>query len=74
MQPAFDLLTMLEVSKILQCSKAHVSNLAAGKVRGCLPLPAIHMGRRMLVRREALEIWIEKSESATVPQPERKRA
>jgi excisionase family DNA binding protein len=57
-----DLLTMAEVAKLLHCSKGHVCNLAAGKVRGCLPLPAISLGRRMLVRRETLAKWIEKNE------------
>lgn len=74
MMDGFDLLTMREVAEVLHCSKAHVCNLAAGKVRGCVRLPAIHMGRRMLVRREALEHWIVASENATVPQRGRKRA
>jgi excisionase family DNA binding protein len=63
---AFDLLTMAEVAGLLHCSKAHVCNLAAGKVRGCLPLPAVHMGRRVLVRRESLMIWLDKNETAKV--------
>jgi len=41
-------------------------NLAAGKVRGCSPLPVVHMGRRMLVRRESLLRWIEQTESGRV--------
>lgn len=62
----FDLLTMAEVAKLLHCSKAHICNIAAGRVHGCPPLPAVRMGRRLLVRRESLLLWIEKSESATV--------
>jgi excisionase family DNA binding protein len=65
--PDLGLLTMREVADTLHVSKAHVCNLISGKVRGCLPLPAIHMGRRMLVRREALMGWIEAAERATVP-------
>jgi excisionase family DNA binding protein len=64
----FDLLTMAEVATALHCSKAHVCNLVAGRVRDCQPLPAVHMGRRLLVRREALMGWIVASENATVPQ------
>ena len=46
------LLTMADVAELLHCSKAHVCNLVAGKVRGCAPSPALHLGRRMLVRRD----------------------
>ncbi len=52
-----DILTAEEVAHELRCSKAHVYNAIAGKVRGVSPLPAITMGRRKLVRREALERW-----------------
>jgi excisionase family DNA binding protein len=60
----FDLLTMAEVAKLLHCSKAHVCNLAAGRVSGCSQLPAVRLGRRMLVRRESLIAWIEHNEHA----------
>ena len=55
---AFDLLTMAEVAKFLHCSKAHVSQAVAGKIRGCPPIPAVSLGRRKLVRRESLLHWI----------------
>jgi excisionase family DNA binding protein len=61
---AFDLLTVKDAACLLKCSKAHVCNLAAGRVSGCLPLPAIRMGRRMLIRREALDKWLRESETA----------
>jgi excisionase family DNA binding protein len=54
----FDLLTVKQVSSILRCSKAHICNLVAGRVRGCSPLPALHAGRRMLIRRQSLLNWI----------------
>jgi len=69
----FDLLTMWEVAKLLHCSKAHVCNAVAGKVRGCPPIPAVSLGRRKLVRRETLLQWIEQHEVASVPKPERNR-
>jgi len=47
-----------EVALELRCSKAHVYNVIAGKVDGVRALPAILMGRRKLVRREALEHWM----------------
>lgn len=51
------ILTAEEVARELRCSVAHVYHAIAGKIRGVSPLPAIQMGRRKLVRREALERW-----------------
>ena len=56
-------MTVLEVAQSLRCSKAHVHNLIGGRVRGLNPLPAIHLGRRSLVRRESLQRWLESNES-----------
>jgi len=50
-------LTVAEVAAELKCSKAHVHNAINGKVASVSPLPTIHMGRRKLVRRSALERW-----------------
>jgi hypothetical protein len=61
---SFDLLTMREVAAMLHISKAHACNLVAGKVRGCAPIPALHLGRRMLVRRESLLEWVGQNEHA----------
>jgi len=57
MTPRDEVLTVAEVADELRCSKAHVFNAINGKVAGVSPLPAIHMGRRKLVRRSALERW-----------------
>jgi hypothetical protein len=65
---AFDLLTMAEVATLLHCSKAHVCNAVAGRVRGCPPIPAVSLGRRKLVRRESLMRWIDQNEAGSVPQ------
>jgi excisionase family DNA binding protein len=66
-QPALgdlDLLTMTEVAALLHCSKAHVCNVVAGRVHGCAPIPAVHLGRRTLIRRESLIAWIAQNESS----------
>jgi hypothetical protein len=60
----FGLLTLEVVARLLHCSKAHVSNVIAGRVPGCLPLPAVRLGRRKLVRRESLLSWIASNEAA----------
>jgi excisionase family DNA binding protein len=63
---AFDLLTITEVADVLHCSKAHVCNLVAGRVLGCKPMPAVRLGRRMLVRRGSLLTWIEQNDKIAV--------
>jgi excisionase family DNA binding protein len=60
----FDLLTLDDVAEVLHCSKAHVSNVIAGRVPSCAPIPAVRLGRRKLVRRETLASWIEHNELA----------
>ena len=62
----FGLLTLATVAKLLHCSKAHVSNVIAGRVHDCPPIPAVSLGRRKLVRREALAAWIARNEAAAV--------
>lgn len=56
-------LTVSEVADWLRCSKAHVNNLIAGRVCGLHPLPAIRLGRRLVVRTESLVDWLERNES-----------
>lgn len=58
-----DVLTIAEVASVLRCSKAHVHNLIGGRVDGVNPMPAIHLGRRSLVRRESLAKWLELTET-----------
>ncbi len=53
-----EILTLCEVAERLRCSKAHVSKLLSGRVRGVPPLTHIAMGRRKVVRREWLETWL----------------
>jgi excisionase family DNA binding protein len=66
---AFDVLTVKETAALLHCSKAHICNLVAGRVRGCQPMPAVRMGRRTLIRRGSLQRWLEQTESGSVKLP-----
>jgi hypothetical protein len=52
-------LTIVEVARILRCSKAHVCNVLNGRVPGVPKLTHFALGRRKLVRREWLEEWME---------------
>ncbi len=63
MEPQRKLLTLNEVARELRCSKAHASKATEGRVRHASPLPAVRLGRRKLVRREALDAWIRENES-----------
>ena len=52
------LLTVAEAARELRCSKAHVHNIIVGKVPGLPPLPVLRIGRRVLIRHEALRAWM----------------
>ena len=60
----FDLLTIFEVAELLHVSKAHISNIVAGRVPGCAPIPTISLGRRKLFRRTSLLAWVKSNEHA----------
>jgi hypothetical protein len=51
------MLTAAEVALDLRCSSAHVHHLIRGAVTSTPPLPALRMGRRVVVRRSSLEQW-----------------
>jgi len=64
--PAFglpEMLTITEVATFLRCSRVHVQNLVCGSVAGVPPLPFVPLGRRKLVRRGSLMLWLEKVEA-----------
>lgn len=52
------ILTVAEAAHELRCSKAHVHNVIHGKVPGLPPLPVLRIGRRVLIRHEALKAWM----------------
>lgn len=53
-----EILNVAEVAALLRCSKAHVCKTIQGRVKGVTRLPALSMGRRKLVRRASLELWL----------------
>ena len=59
------MLTLGEVAKVLRCSKAQTCNLTNGKVRGVPTLPSVRLGKRKIVRQQALVAWMEDRESET---------
>ena len=63
METRTNILTIKEVAAILRCSRTHVSNMIKGKVPGAEPLEYLAMGRRILIRREWLDSWMEAHKS-----------
>jgi|GEM_PF-1985755 len=57
--------TLNEAARELRCSKAHISNIVNGKVPRLPHLPVIRIGRRVLIRYDALLDWIRQTESAS---------
>ena len=57
-------LNLAEAAALVRCSRAHLSNAVNGKVRGIPRLPTLRIGRRVLFRRESLEVWLQQVESA----------
>jgi len=47
----------------LQVSKAHLSNILRGKVMGVPPLRSVRAGRRILIKREWIDVWLESQPS-----------
>ena len=58
-------LTLLEVAARLRCSKAHVSNLMNGQIKGTPQLRTLRLGRRKLVLRSTFDQWLVEVEQAS---------
>ena len=53
-----DLLTLRDVACRLRISRSHVGRMRNGRLTGLPPLPVVRLGRRVLIRRDALEAWL----------------
>jgi hypothetical protein len=58
------ILCLAEVAQKLRCSKAQVSNLINGKIRGVPRLKTISIGRRRLVLATTLDDWLLRAQGA----------
>jgi excisionase family DNA binding protein len=59
-------LTVSEAAREMRCSKAHLHNIVAGKVPNLPPLPVLRIGRRVLIRYDALKAWLSQLEAREV--------
>ena len=53
-----EVLKLEEAAQVMRCSKTHLQNVIHGRVANVPPLPCVRVGRRLLIRREALDRWL----------------
>jgi len=52
-------MTLRQAARYLQVSKAHLSNVIKGKLPDVRPLRCFRAGRRILIKREWVDEWLE---------------
>lgn len=52
---------MEQAAEYLRISKAHLSNVINGKIRGVPTLSHARIGRRILIKREWADEWLEEA-------------
>ncbi len=57
--PQTSVMTLAQAALYLRVSKAHLSNVINGKVPGVKPVRSFRMGRRLLIRREWINDWLD---------------
>ena len=57
--PETPVMTLSQAASYLRISKAHLSNVINGKVPGVKPVRFFRMGRRVLIKREWIDEWLE---------------
>ncbi|MCZ2154329.1 MAG: helix-turn-helix domain-containing protein [Bryobacterales bacterium] len=55
-------MTLKQAAAYLQISKAHLSNVINGKVPDMQPLRCFRVGRRILIKREWVDEWMESAD------------
>jgi excisionase family DNA binding protein len=61
-------MSLREAASYLHVSKAHLSNVINGKVPGVPPVRFFRLGRRVLIKREWIEAWLESTEEKATRQ------
>lgn len=55
-------MTLKQAAAYLQVSKAHLSNVINGKVPGVPAIRCFRVGRRILIKREWVDEWMESAD------------
>jgi excisionase family DNA binding protein len=58
-------MTLKQAADYLQVSKAHLSNVISGRVLGVPPVRSFRLGRRILIKREWIDEWLETNRGVT---------
>ena len=61
-------MNLKQAAAYLQVSKAHLSNVINGKVPGVPPVRSFRLGRRVLIKREWIDEWLESPATARTAQ------
>ena len=61
-------LSLAQAADYLQISKAHLSNVINGKVPGLTPVRSFRLGRRVLIKREWIDEWLESAQQRAAGQ------
>ncbi len=61
-------LSLSDAAAYLHVSKAHLSKVINGKVPGVKPVRSFRMGRRILIKREWIDEWLETAARETLRQ------
>jgi excisionase family DNA binding protein len=59
-------MSLKQAAAYLQVSKAHLSNVINGKVDGVPPVRCVRLGRRILIKREWIDAWLESERSQAI--------
>ena len=57
--PQTPVLTLEQAAEYLCVSKSHLSNVIGGKVPGVRPPRYFRLGRRVLIKREWIDAWLD---------------
>ena len=57
--PESSVLSLKQAASYLQISKAHLSNVINGRVPGVKAVRSFRLGRRVLIKREWIDEWLE---------------
>lgn len=66
--PHQPVMNLRQAAAYLQVSKAHLSNVINGKVPGVPPVRSFRVGRRLLIKREWIDEWLESAHHETARQ------
>ena len=67
-EPPQPVMTLQQAASYLQISKAHLSNVINGKVRGVKPVRSFRMGRRVLIKRQWIDEWLDMADGRAARQ------